>query len=187
MEEKSLTQRTFKSFVNKLKNPITILFYEIDIHIDTSVENLEKDLFNEEVLDVFEFTDKISILDKNSKLDFNKEDYLKYYNDEEKRQKVFVKKEPKEVKEKKEVKLPEIKKYSIASGIRTEKEEIDKVQVFEGTEKEMLKWINDQLQILTVETFFTNNKIVFCLDPIQKEKEWYTLEELISAGVFEAK
>lgn len=182
--EKNLTQKIFKNFVNKLKNPVTILFYEVDIHIDTSVENLEKDLFNEEVLNIFEFTDKITILDKNSKLDFNKEDYLKYYNDEEKRQKVFVKKE---VKEKKEVKLPEIKKYSIASGIRTEKEEIDKVQIFEGNEKEMLKWINDQLKLLTVETFFSNNKIVFCLEPAQEEKEWYTLEELINAGVFEVK
>lgn len=186
-----LTQKAMTTFLVTIKNPVKLTFDGIDdVEITTTKEELQKTLFSEDVVELLELTEKINISDENFMLKFDKYDYDWWNKDESRREKLFSgldlkKKEVKPIKiEKKAV---EEKKYSIASGIRTENEDVDKVQIFEGTEKEVLKWINGQLQVLTIETFFSNNKIVFCLDPTQEEKEWYTVEELISIGVFEAK
>ena len=186
-----LTQKTMTAFLVKIKNPVKLTFDGIDdVEITTTKEELQKTLFSEDVVELLELTEKINISDENFMLKFDKYDYDWWNKDENRREKLFsgLDLKQKEVKPIKiEKKVVEEKKYFIASGIRTENEDVDKVQIFEGTEKEVLKWINGQLQVLTIETFFSNNKIVFCLDPTQEEKEWYTVEELISIGVFEAK
>ena len=186
-----LTQKVMTAFLVKIKNPVKLTFDGIDdVEITTTKEELQKALFSEDVVELLELTEKINISDENFMLKFDKYDYNWWNKDESRREKLFsgLDLKQKEVKPIKiEKKVVEEKKYSIASGIRTENEDVDKVQIFEGTEKEVLKWINGQLQVLTIETFFSNNKIVFCLDPTKEEKEWYTVEELISIGVFEAK
>lgn len=193
-----LTQKAMTNFLLSIKNSINvenqikITFDNIDdVEITTTKENLQKTLFSEDVVTLLEIAEKINISDENFMLKFDKFDYEWWNKDETRRAKLFSGLDLKEKNDarhiKVEKKVVEEKKYSIASGIRTENEEIDKVEIFEGTEKEILKWINGQLQLLTVETFFTNNKIVFCLEPNVEEKEWYTVEELISVGIFEAK
>lgn len=186
-----LTKNAMTAFLVTIKNPVKLTFDGIDdVEITTTKEELQKTLFSEDVVELLELTEKINISDENFMLKFDKYDYDWWNKDESRREKLFsgLDLKQKEVKPIKiEKKVVEEKKYSIASGIRTENEDVDKVQIFEGTEKEVLKWINGQLQVLTIETFFSNNKIVFCLDPTQEEKEWYTVEELISIGVFEAK
>ena len=188
VEKNKLTEKKMSNFLCLVENPLKITFDEIpEIEILTTKEELQKTLFGQDIIDILQMTDNINIADESNMIKFNKYDYDWWNKDDNRRAKLLSGLNQVEKKLIVEKKIVEEKKYIMATGIKTENDEIEKFQIFEGTEKELLKWINGQLQILTIETFFGNNKIVICLNPNEETKVWYTIEELITNGVFEVK